>query len=194
MKKIIMFIILAIALLPSVAMAQDSARKVTGKITDEDGQPMVGVGVVIAGTLTGVLSDDKGEYSIIVGPDQELQFSFLGYKTETRKPGNKSVVNVSMMTDAQVMESAVITALGIRRDEKSLGYATQKVGEEAFANSAASTNWLSGLSGQVAGLNIATSNSGPGGSTRVTLRGESTADLSNNTALFVIDGDRKSVV
>lgn len=188
MKKIIMFIILAIALLPSVAMAQDSARKVTGKITDEDGQPMVGVGVVIAGTLTGVLSDDKGEYSIIVGPDQELQFSFLGYRTETRKPGNKSVVNVSMMTDAQVMESAVVTALGIRRDEKSLGYATQKVGEEAFANSAASTNWLSGLSGQVAGLNIATSNSGPGGSTRVTLRGESTADLSNNTALFVIDG------
>ena len=186
MKKL--FLILAAVLLSTAAMAQDSVRRVTGKVTDEDGQPMIGVGVVVTGTLNGVLSDDKGNYSIVVDSGNELQYSFLGYKTETVSIGNRSVINVSMKTDAQVMESAVVTALGIKRDEKSLGYATQKIGEDAFANSAASTNWLSGLSGQVAGLNIATSNSGPGGSTRVTLRGESTADLSNNTALFVIDG------
>ena len=188
MKKIIIFIILAIALLPSVAMAQDSAITVTGKITDEDGQPMVGVGVVISGTLKGVLSDEKGEYAILVGPDQEIQFSTLGYKTEIVKPGKRTVINLTMKSDVRELESAVVTALGIKREEKSLGYSTQTVGEETFANATASTNWISELTGKVAGLNIATSNSGPAGSTRVTLRGDTTPDLSNNTALFVIDG------
>ena len=149
---------------------------------------MAGVGVVVAGTFNGVLSDDKGNYSIAVNSDQELQFSFLGYKTETVQVGSRAVIDIKMNPDAQVLEGTVVTALGIKRDEKSLGYSAQKVGEDVFANSAASDNWLSGLSGQVAGLNIATSNSGPGGTTRVTLRGESTADFSNNTALFVIDG------
>ena len=169
-----------------IVSAQESIRK--GKVTDEDGQPIVGVGVVVAGTLNGVITDEKGYWSILASSGQQLQFSSLGYKTETVDVGDRTVINVTLKTDAQMMESAVVTALGIKRDEKSLGYSAQKVGEEAFANSSTSSNWLSGLSGQVAGLNIAQSNSGPGGSTRVTLRGESSADLSNNTALFVIDG------
>ena len=189
MKSILKSLCLILSLLLAwSAYAQDSAGRVTGKITDENGEPMIGVGVVVAGTLNGVLSDDKGSYSISVNSDQDLQFSFLGYRTETVHVGNRAVINVKMTPDAQVLEGTVVTALGIKREEKSLGYAAQKIGEEAFANSAASDNWLSGLSGQVAGLNIATSNSGPGGTTRVTLRGESTADFSNNTALFVIDG------
>ena len=166
--------------------AQESIRR--GKVTDENNQPMPGVGVVVPGTLNGVITDAEGNYSISVTPGQQLQFSFLGYKTENVTIGEATVINVSMKTDSQIMESAVVTALGIKRDEKSIGYSAQKVGEETFANSSAATNWLSGLSGQVAGLNIAQSNSGPGGSARVTLRGESSADLSNNTALFVIDG------
>ena len=187
MKSILRSLCLILSLLLAwSAFAQNDARRVTGKITDEDGQPMTGVGIVVAGTLNGVLSDDKGDYSITVTSNQDLQFSFLGYKTETVNVGNRSVINIKMKPDAQALDGTVVTALGIKRDEKSLGYAAQKIGEEAFANSAASDNWLSGLTGQVAGLNIATSNSGPGGTTRVTLRGESTADFSNNTALFVI--------
>ena len=189
MKSLLKSLCLILSLLLALtASAQDNARRVTGKITDENGEPMAGVGVVVAGTLNGVLSDDKGNYSIAVNSDQELQFSFLGYKTETVQVGSRAVIDIKMNPDAQVLEGTVVTALGIKRDEKSLGYSAQKVGEDAFANSAGSDNWLSGLSGQVAGLNIATSNSGPGGTTRVTLRGESTADFSNNTALFVIDG------
>ena len=189
MKSILKSLCLILSLLLALtASAQDNARRVTGKITDENGGPMIGVGVVVAGTLNGVLSDDKGNYSITVSPDQDLQFSFLGYKTETVQVGNRAVIDVKMSPDAQVLEGTVVTALGIKRDEKSLGYSAQKVGEDVFANSAGTDNWLSALSGQVAGLNIATSNSGPGGTTRVTLRGESTADFSNNTALFVIDG------
>ena len=168
--------------------AQETQRKITGCVYDEDKTPMVGVGVMVVGTLNGVVTDADGNYSIAASKGQELQFSFLGYKTETLTVGERSVINVTMQSDAQMMESAVVTALGIKRDEKSLGYAAQKVGEEAFSSAANSTNWLSGLTGQVAGLNIAQSNSGPGGTARVTLRGESSADLSNNTALFVVDG------
>ena len=189
MKVLIKSLCLIMSLfLACPAFAQDSARRVTGTITDENGQPMIGVGVVVAGTLNGVLSDDKGNYSISATSGQQLQFTFLGYQAETVQVGNRAVININMKPDSEVLEGTVVTALGIKRDEKSLGYAAQKIGEDAFANSVASDNWLSGLSGQVAGLNIATSNSGPGGTTRVTLRGESTADFSNNTALFVIDG------
>ena len=170
-----------------VASAQGNSRVIKGKILDEDNLPLTGVGVVVVGTLNGVISDENGDYSISATPDQELQFSFLGFKTETIKVGNQTVINLTMKSDAQVMESAVVTALGIKRDEKSIGYSAQKVESESFANSATTGNWLNGMSGQVAGLNIDRS-SGPDGSMRVTVRGESSASLENNTALFVVDG------
>ena len=179
---------LCLLLLQIFAVAQESTHTVKGRVSDENNQALPGVGVVVSGTLHGVISDEYGNYSINVAPDAELQFSYLGFKTETLKVGGRTLINVTMKSDAQVMESAVVTALGIKRDEKSLGYAAQKIGEEAFANVSTSSNWLSGLTGQVAGLNIVQANSGPGGSVRVTLRGESSADLSNNTALFVVDG------
>ena len=161
---------------------------VSGTVLDENGKPMIGVGVIIVNTLQGVVTELDGRYEIKATPNQELQFSFLGYKTETVKVGARTQINVSMVPEAQAMESIVVTALGIKRDEKSLGYAAQKVGGDVLASATNATNWLSGLTGQVAGLNIQQSNSGPGGSTRVTLRGESSVDFSNNTALFVVDG------
>ena len=173
----------------SNASAQEAKpHKVSGIIRDENGNPMIGVGVIIVNTLQGVVSGLDGRYEIKVAPNQELQFSFLGYKEETVKVGTRTEVNVSLVPEAQAMESVVVTALGIKRDEKSLGYAAQKVGGDVLASATNSSNWLSGLTGQVAGLNIQQSNSGPGGTTRVTLRGESSVDFSNNTALFVVDG------
>ena len=169
------------------AAAQEKAHVVKGKILDEENLPLVGVGVVVVGTLNGVISDENGNYSISASPEQELQFSFLGFKTETIKVGSQAVINLTMKSDAEVMESAVVTALGIKRDEKSIGYSAQKVNSENFASSATTGNWLNGMSGQVAGLNIDRS-SGPDGSMRVTVRGESSANLENNTALFVVDG------
>ena len=166
--------------------AQDKSIKVTGTIVDENKQPMPGVGVLIVGSLNGAVSDIDGKYSVTVNRGQELQFTFLGYKTENVVVGNSNIINVTMTTDAQVMESSVVTALGIRRDEKSIGYAASKVDSEAFANATSSGNWLSGLAGEVAGLDISLNN---GGSTsRVTLRGESSADFTKNEALMVVDG------
>ena len=149
---------------------------------------MVGVGVIIPTTLQGVVTDINGKYEIKATSAQELQFSFLGYKTESVKVGTRTTIDVKMVEEAQAVEQVIVTALGIKRDEKSLGYAAQKVAGDALASATNSSNWLSGLTGQVAGLNIQQSNSGGGGTTRVTLRGESSVDFSNNTALFVVDG------
>ena len=166
--------------------AQDKSMRVTGTVYDDQKQPLPGVGVIVAGSLNGVVSDVDGKYAITVSKGQELQFSFLGFRTETVRVGNSNVINVTLRTDAQVMESAVVTALGIKREEKSLGYAATKVDGEAFANAVTSSNWLSSLTGEVAGLDISLNNGGS--SSRVTLRGESSADFSNNEALFVVDG------
>ena len=188
-SRYLSIVLAAISLLVGWTLsAQATQQKITGCVYDEGKNPMAGVGVIIAGTLNGVVTDVDGKYAIAASKGQELQFSFLGYKTVSVTVGDKNVVNITMQPDTQILEGTVVTALGIKREEKSLGYAAQKVGEEAFSSVANSTNWLSGLTGQVAGLNIAQSNSGPGGTARVTLRGESSADLSNNTALFVVDG------
>ena len=194
--KTISILILALSILVeggvgiNTAMGQEVAKPhvVKGTVLDEDGKPMAGVGVIIATTLQGVITDLNGQYEIKATPEQELQFNFLGYKTHTVKVGTHTTINVSMVVEAQAMKSVIVTALGIKRDEKSLGYAASKVDGEALASAANSANWLSGLTGQVAGLNIQTSNTGGGGTTRVTLRGESSVDFSNNTALFVVDG------
>ena len=170
----------------SCLYAQESAVRITGSVYDEEKQPMPGVGVMVAGTMTGTVTDIDGKYAIIARKGQELQFSFLGFKTEIVVVGKSNVINVTMQTDERVLESAVVTALGIKRDEKSIGYAASKINSEAFANATSSGNWLTGLAGEVAGLDISLNN---GGSTsRVTLRGESSADFSNNEALFVVDG------
>ena len=160
--------------------------KVTGTIYDEEKQPLPGVGVLVAGSTNGVVSDNDGRYAITVKKGQELNYSCLGFKTETMVVGKSSVINVVMHTDAQIMETAIVTALGLEREEKSLGYAASKIEGEAFANAAASDNWLSSLAGEVAGLDISLNNGGT--SSRVTLRGEASTDFATNTALFVIDG------
>ena len=161
---------------------------VTGTVLDEDGKPMVGVGVIIVSTLNGVTTDINGKYRIQAKPEQELHFSFLGYKDHIVKVGNRSVIDVSMITEGQALDAVIVTALGIKREEKSLGYAAEKIDGEVLASATNSENWLSGLAGQVAGLNIDQANSAGGGTTRVTLRGESSADFENNAALFVVDG------
>ena len=120
--KIFISVIAVLAISGASLYAQDKSMRVTGTVYDENKQPMPGVGVLVVGSLNGVISDVDGKYSISVNKGQELQFSFLGYKTEAVVVGNSNIINVIMQTDAQVMETAVVTALGIKRDEKSIGY------------------------------------------------------------------------
>lgn len=162
--------------------------QVSGVIVDENGEPLPGVAVMIAGTTSGVVSDVNGKYSIKASSNDQLQVSSLGFKTETIPAGSAAVKRIVLKSEQVALEGVVVTALGIKRDEKSIGYSAAKVDSDRFSNSVTSDNWLNSLTGQVAGLSIDRSNSGPNGTMRVTIRGESTADLENNTALFVVDG------
>ena len=157
-----------------------------GIVVDMNGDALPGVAVFTKSGV-GTITDEKGAYSVVAKKGDDIQFSCLGYETVTIQAGSPSLKRVVLKDDAQILETAVVTALGIKRDEKALGYSAQKVESEKFANSGTTGNWLNGISGQVAGLNI-DRGSGPGGSMRVTIRGESSADLENNTALFVVDG------
>lgn len=160
---------------------------ISGKVVDESLKPLSGVGVFVLNTTNGVLTDAEGGYSLKVKKGDVVQFSFLGYRTQDVTVGTETSIDIKMLPDAEQLNSVVVTALGIKRDEKSLGYAMSKINSDAISNTKTANNWLSGLNGQVAGLRIEQSSSG-GGTTRVTLRGESSVDFANNGALFVVDG------
>lgn len=169
------------ALITQISFAQEIT--VNGTVQDQTGLPLPGVNVLVKGTTTGVQTDIDGKFQIKATQGQALVFSFLGMKTVER-PASLNMT-VTMADDSVQLEGVVVTALGITRDKKSLGYATQKVdGDEV--NRVPNTNFINNLSGKVAGVQIKT-NSNFGGSTNVVIRGYKSLN-NNNQALFVVDG------
>lgn len=156
------------------AAAQSGTDQVwTGVVVDANDEPIPGVAVFVTGG-DACITDEKGQFRITAKKGVEIQFACLGFETVVLKAGSAELKRVMLKDDAQLLESAVVTALGIKRDERALGYSVEKVDGEHFANSGTTGNWLNGISGQVAGLNIDRSSS-PDGSMRVTVRGESSA-------------------
>ncbi|TFH19965.1 MAG: SusC/RagA family TonB-linked outer membrane protein, partial [Bacteroidia bacterium] len=163
-------------------------RTVTGTVTGgDDGLPLLGVTVVIQGTATGGITSTDGTYSLeIPAGDVSLQFSYIGYLVQVIPVGSSTVINVVLEPSAYEMDEVVVTALGIQRQEKTLTYATQTVDADELTNTR-DINFMNSLSGKAAGVEIKKSYSGPGGSTRVVLRG--TKSLTGDSEpLFVIDG------
>lgn len=147
---------------------------------------MSGASVAVKGTRTTVVTNAVGAFSIAAAPGQTLVFTAIGQQPVERSVNTQSVVNVQMATAAAELESVVVTALGIRREEKALGYATTTIKGEQLTE-AISGNWTDALSGKVAGLNLVRSNSGPTGSNKIILRGENNL-TGDNEALVVVDG------
>lgn len=169
--------------------SQQGPLTVSGTITDQAGLPVPGAAILIAGTNTGVVSDIDGKYSITIdSPDADtrLQVSILGYAAQEFAVNGRAVINVVMQEENTLLEGVVVTALGIRREEKSLSYNVQKVDNDVI-NAVKDANFVNSLSGKVAGLQINQSASGAGGSTRVIMRGVKSIS-GNNNALYVIDG------
>lgn len=177
--------LMALVMLP--VMAQE--RQVTGTVFEPDGvTPIFGATVVLKGTSTGTSTDSRGAYSLrVTGTNPVLEFQFLGYVKQDRPVGDRSVITVVLQEEAIEVSAVVVTALGLTREEKSLGYAVSKVGSEELTN-VVSTNWLSGMAGKVAGLTFNSASTGPISSMRVTLRGDASLKYGSNEALFVIDG------
>ncbi|WP_337433111.1 TonB-dependent receptor plug domain-containing protein, partial [Alistipes communis] len=162
---------------------------VVGREGSQAAVPLVGVAVVVKGSLRNhAVTDLQGRYSIRVPSSTDtLQFTYLGYKPLERVVGSRTRLDVEMLSESQQVDAVVVTALGLTRKEKSLGYAVSTVGSEDL-NNTVTNNWLNGMAGKVAGLNFDTSSAGPGGSIRVTLRGEGSLAYDKNEALFVVDG------
>lgn len=165
---------------------QDQGKTVSGKITDESGEPLVGVTIVVEGTTIGLITDVNGDYSIKVPSEESiLSFSFIGYATENVPVAGKTTISLQMKDNVTELDDVVVTALGIKRETKALGYAmTELKGDELNTNS---INPVNALQGKAAGVDISQSDGGMFGSARILIRGASTLN-DNNQPIYVVDG------
>ena len=167
--------------------ATDSKRKITGKVFDEAQQPMIGVTVAVKGSTTRAVTDIDGNYQLQTSePAPVLQFSYLGYKTKEVKASGKDAITTTMDVDSKALDEVVVTALGIKRDKKMLGYSVQDIKSDAL-NTTGDPSVVGALSGKVAGLQMNTASTGLGGSTKITIRGNSSL-TDNNQPLWIVDG------
>ena len=166
----------------SIVAAPDN-QVIKGTVADADG-PLIGATVKVAGTNNGTVTDFNGNFSIQCKPGTTLEISYVGYKTITAKA--KDGMTVTMEADGKVLNEVVVTALGVKRDRKALGYGLSEVKGEELTK-AKETNVINSLSGKVAGLVVQNTAGGASGSTRVLLRGN-TEMTGNNQPLYVVDG------
>lgn len=167
--------------------APDSKRKITGKVLDEAQQPMIGVTVAVKGSTTRAVTDIDGNYQLQTSETAPvLQFSYLGYKTKEVKASGKDAITTTMDVDSKALDEVVVTALGIKRDKKMLGYSVQDIKSDAL-NTTGDPSVVGALSGKVAGLQMNTASTGLGGSTKITIRGNSSL-TDNNQPLWIVDG------
>ena len=161
-----------------VLVAQQKSRKITGVVTDGKGEPVPGANVIQRGTTNGTISDIDGKFSLEVPDNATLVISFIGYVTKNIAVGHKEIFNITLLEDSRKLDEVVVTALGIKREEKALGYAVQKVKGDNLTI-VKSVDVGTAITGKIAGLNVQNSsefNEAPS----MQLRGE--------TPLLVVDG------
>ncbi|MBD3750779.1 MAG: SusC/RagA family TonB-linked outer membrane protein [Sphingobacteriales bacterium] len=185
MKQKLLSVFLLCIMLAGAAFAQD--RKVTGKVTaKEDGLPLPGVSVKVTGTKLGAQTDANGNYSLNVpAGSKSLEFSFIGYVSQTISIGEKTTINATLVTDSKSLSEVVVTAVGITRDEKSIGYGASVLKSDAFTT-ARDANVLNSIAGKAAGVRINSQSGTLGGSTKIVIRGVNS--LNGSDVLFVVDG------
>ncbi len=184
MRKLVLFLSLILFIGMETLSAQTKA--ISGRVVDEQGAAIPGVSIMVKGTTTGTITTPDGMYTINVPESATiLVFSFVGMKQQDVLIGERTTINVTLSSDTEDIDEVVVTALGISREKKSLGYSVQEVkGDDV--NTSKSSDFTTALSGKVAGLQIK-ANTNFGGSTNVVVRGSSSL-TGNNQALFVIDG------
>ncbi len=183
-QKLLSFLVLCSIFIGS-ALAQN--RTVTGRVTSAgDGLPLSGVTVFIEGTNSATQTDDEGNYSISAAQNNRLIFSYMGYVTQRLSVGSQTLINVVLSGEDESIDEVVVTALGIRREKRALGYATQEVKGESITQ-AANSNLATSLQGKVAGVEVTPSSGMPGASAKLTIRG-SRSFTGNNQPLYVVDG------
>ena len=183
MKKL-KFFFTAVALMAFSIAAIAQNKQVSGTVTDSDGQPLPGVSVFVEGTNVGTVTDINGTYNLTIRGGNVLKYSFFGMRDVTVPIGDQSKIDVTMEVDAIGLDEVVVTATGMTRQEKTLGYASTTVRSEEIVKGHAA-DALSGLSGKIAGVQISSAG-GTGTSQKVIVRGYSS--FANNSPLYVVDG------
>ena len=183
MKKVFLLMIMFFCSL-AVVMAQNT---VSGKVTDGTGEGLPGVNVVIKGTTTGAVTDFDGNYQLSVDDGTTLVFSYVGFETQEIEVGSRTNIDIVLSGETE-LEEVVVTAFGIERSEKAIGYAVQEVDNEALVQSGASSA-VDALVGKAAGIQITRSSGSAGAGSRIVVRGL-TSMTGNNQPIIVIDGVR----
>ena len=177
-------LVLGLIVAGGAALAQN--RVITGIVTDDLGEPLIGASVTLEGDASvGAITDLDGRYSITVPASaQSLRFSYIGQEDAVETIGDRSVINVQLASANIALTATVVTAMGIRKDEKSLSYNVQQAKLESVSPVG---SFVNSLNGKVAGVSISQSSTGVGGSSRIVMRGSKSIN-NNNNALYVIDG------
>lgn len=184
MKKMLLFLVLVLGAYPLLAQS----KTLSGTVTDAtDGSPLPGVNVLVQGTTNGTQTDFDGNYTINAEEGGVLVFSYLGMSTQSITIGSSNTIDVSMVEDASQLDEVVVTALGVKRQKKSLTYATQGVDPEGIDEARPQQNLVNSLQGKVAGLSIQTSGSGVSGASKVVLRGNRSI-AGSSQVLYIVDG------
>lgn len=174
----------ALAAGPEMNIQAQQTKRITGTVVDATGEPVIGATVMQKGTSNGTITDVNGKYTINVPAGATLVISYIGFGTQ--EVAAKDGATVTLENDAQAIDEVVVTALGIKREKKALGYAIQEVkGDQLVA--ARENNLANALTGQVSGLQIIRSSNGPAGSSKIQLRGSSSV-TGTNQPLIVVDG------
>ena len=175
---------LLLAFFVHLSFAQD--KTITGNVTDGNGLPLPGVNIVVEGTSSGTQTDFDGNYAISASEGQILLFSYIGQRDVRQTVGAGNTMNVQMEEDAQALEEVVVTAQGIKREKKALGYAVTSVGQDQIQDRAEG-DVARVLSGKAAGVQITSAGGASGSATNVVIRGLNSFS-GNNQALFIVDG------
>ena len=158
----------------------------TGTVTDAQGEPLIGVSILVKGTATGAITDMDGNFKIQAAKGDVLEISYIGYASQSITLANAQPLKVTMGEDTQTLDEVVVTALGIKREQKALSYNVQQVKGDELTN-IKEANYIKAISGKVAGVTINASSAGAGAAARVVMRGTKSLEKNDN-ALYVIDG------
>ncbi|WP_116771624.1 SusC/RagA family TonB-linked outer membrane protein [Maribacter litoralis] len=164
----------------------NAQETITGTVIDTYGNSIPYVNIVLSGTLTGSTTNEDGIYTINVPSlSGAIEFSVLGYETQVIPINNRNTINVTLNDSSEILDEVVLTALGLKRETKELGYVVQSLDAKGVTE-VKSVNFLDNLSGKLAGVTINQGATGVGSSSKITIRGE--ASFSNNNPLFIVDG------
>jgi TonB-dependent SusC/RagA subfamily outer membrane receptor len=180
-------VLLSMLLLSAGLMASAQTISVRGVVKDSStGESIPAASVIVKGTSNGTITDNDGNYTISVASDASLVVSSIGYRTQEVAVEGRRSIDIELLPDIEFLDEVVVTAMGISREKKALGYAVQDLKSDELVH-AASASLSSALQGKLSGVEISSSSGMPGASSKIVIRGARSLD-GNNTPLYVVDG------